>query len=148
LETQTKLPILVDHQSLHQALSPLTSIHATVQCNQGTLNDAMELTLASVDSVALAYRIIDHQTLEITTAESVRQPDKMVMEVHRYHLQEDETPEDIVRSLRLAVEPETWESAGLKHGGNVMVDHPSGCLFVRQSQPAQRQIRLYLSTQE
>ena len=144
LETMTNLTIIVDHQSLHRALCPFASVTTIVQCNQGTINDALALSLASVDSAMLDYRIIDHQTLEITTSESVRQPEKMVMEVHRYHLGEDETPEDIVRSLQLAVELESWEPT-MRFGGDVMVDRPSSCLFVRQSQPAQRQIRLYLS---
>jgi len=149
LESITKLTILIDHQSLHRALCPFAAIPTTVQCNGGTVNDAMELSLASVESVALSYRIIDHQTLEITTAESARQPKKMVVEVHRYQLQEDETPEDIVRSLRSVVEPETWvvsERPETRYGGDIVIDHASGCLLVRQSQPAQRQIRLYLST--
>jgi len=145
LETRTKLTIIVDHQSLHRAWCPFVSIWATVQCNQGTVNDVLELSFASVESVALAYRIIDHQTLEITTAESAGQPEKMVVEVHPYQLGEDETPEDIVRSLRLAVKPESWATTFLEGQGDIVVDQPSGCLFVRQSQPAQRQIRFYLS---
>ena len=151
LETITGLTILVDHQSLHRALCPFTSIQTTIQCNQGTVNDAMELSLDQEDSVALTYRIIDHQTLEITTSESARHPDKMVVEVHRYQLQEDETPEDIVLSLRSAVEPESWfvsELPETRYGGNIVIDTSSSCLLVRQSQPAQRQIRLYLSVLE
>ena len=142
LEAATGLTIIIDHQSLHQAWTSFAAVYATVQCDRGTVNDVLELSLASVDMVALTYRILDHQTLEITTHESAWQPEKMVMEVHRYELQEDETPEDIVRTLRSAVSPETW------HEGNIVVDVPSGCLFVRQSQPVQRQIRLFLSAPE
>ena len=148
LEALTHLTILVDHQSLHRSLCSFASVQAAVQCEQGTVNDALELLLASADAVGLAYRIIDHQTLEITTAESVRQPEKMTVEVHRYRLQEDETPEDIVRLLRSAVAPESWEREEIpetKYGGNIVVDESSHCLFIRQSQPVQRQIRLYLS---
>ena len=151
METATNLTMIVDHQSLHRALTPFTSVQATVQCDQGTVNDALELLLVSVDLVALAYRIVDHQTLEITTMESVRQPEKMVMEVHRYELQADETPEDIVRSLHSAVFPDSWVVPGFpetRYGGDIVIDPPSNCLFVRQSQPAQRQIRLFLSMPE
>ena len=151
LESLTKLTILVDHQSLHRSLCSFASLRAAVQCNQGTVNDAMELLLASVDSVALAYRIIDHETLEITTAESARQPEKMVMEVHRYRLREEETPEEFVKLLRSTVAPESWMTAELpetKYAGNIVVDVPSNSLLVRQSQPVQRQIRLYLSESE
>ena len=148
LEEQTQLTILVDHQSLHRSLCSFASMQATVQCDRGTVNDALELLLASVDSVSLAYRIIDHQTLEITTAESARQPEKMVVEVHRYQLREDETPEGIVRLLRSTVAPESWERTEIpdtKYGGNIVIDEPSHCLFIRQNQPVQRKIRLYLS---
>jgi len=151
LEAMTDLTIIIDHQSLHRALCPFASIQATAQCDQGTVNDVLELSLASVDLAALAYRIVDHQTLEITTMESAQQPEKMVMEVHRYELRADETPEDMVRSLRLAVFPDSWVVPGFAetyYGGDIMIDRPSNCLFVRQSQPAQRQIRLFLSTPE
>ena len=151
VEEWTGLTIIIDHQSLHRALTPFASVQATVLCDQGTVNDVLELSLASVDLAALAYRIVDHHTLEITTMESARQPDKMVMEVHRFELQEDETPEDIVRSLRSAVFPDSWvvpEFSETHHGGYIVIDHPSNCLLVRQSQPAQRQIRLFLSASE
>jgi hypothetical protein len=148
LESLTKLTIIIDHQSLHRSLCSFASIQTSVQCDHGTVNDAMELLLVSVDSAALVYRIIDHQTLEITTAESVRQPEKMIMEIHPYRLREDETWEDIVRLLHSAIVPGSWMIAELpetKYGGNIVADQPSQCLLIRQSQPAQRQIRLYLS---
>ena len=151
VEEWTGLTIIVDHQSLHRALTPFASVQATVLCDQGTVNDVLELSLASVDLAALAYRIVDHHTLKITTMESTRQPEKMVMEVHRYELQEDEAPEDIVRSLRSAVFPDSWvvpEIPETHDGGYIVIDRASSCLFVRQSQPAQRQIRLFLSASE
>ena len=148
LETQTGLTILVDHQSFHRAFCIFSLVQATVQSDNGTVNEVMELLLASADSAPLAYRIIDHQTLEITTAEAVQQPKKMVMEVHPYQLVSGESPEEIVRLLRLAIAPESWVMAELpetKLGGNIVIDVPSNCLLIRQSQPVQRQIRLYLS---
>jgi hypothetical protein len=148
LETFTDLTILVDHRSLHRSLCSFTSIPATVRCDQGTVNDAIEMLLVSIDTISLAYRIIDHQTLEISTMESVQQPEKMVMEVHRYHLREEETADECVRLLRSAVAPESWavaESPETRYRGNIVIDAPSRCLFVRQSQPVHRKIRLYLS---
>ncbi|MCL2005053.1 MAG: hypothetical protein FWG73_02705 [Planctomycetaceae bacterium] len=129
LEEQTGLTILVDHRSLHRELVSFASLRASVRSDDGTVNDVLEQILASVDSVALAYRIIDHQTLEITTAQSAGQPQKMGMEVHRYQFLEEE----------LAILP---------FGGVVVFDVPSDCLFVYQSQPVHRQIRLYLSENE
>jgi hypothetical protein len=144
LESMTALTILVDHQSLHRALCSFAAVSATVQCDNGTVNDALKQSLDSVESVALSYRIIDHQTLEITTTESTRQPEKMVVEVHRYQLQEDETPEEMLQALRSAVEPESWSVS--EQLGDMVIDPPSNCLLIRQSQPVQRQIRLYFST--
>ena len=137
LEAATGLTIIIDHQSLHRALTSFASVQATVQCDRGMVNDVLERSLASVDLVALTYRIIDHQTLEITTKESAWQPEKMVMEVHRYELREGETPEDIAHSLRSALSSETWSDE------DIVIDAPSSCLFVRQSQPVQRQIRIF-----
>gem|GEM_PF-1613856 len=144
LEEITGLTILVDHHSFHQAFTPLSSIQASVQCDAGTINDAMEWLLASVDSARLAYRIIDENTLEITTDDTARSPQKMSMEVHQYQLLEGETPDDIVMLLRSAVAPESWQSE-MSYGGDIVVDVPSGCLLIRQSQPVHRQIRLYMA---
>ena len=151
LEAMTDLTIIVDHQSLHQVFCPFAEVPATVQCDSGTINDVLELSLDSVDLAALTYRIVDYHTLEITTLESAKQPDKMVMEVHRYELFADETPEDIVRALRSMIVPDSWvvpEFLDTQFGSDVVIDRVSGCLFVRQSQPAQRQIRLFLSALE
>jgi len=104
--------------------------------------------LSSVDTASLAYRIIDHQTLEITTADAARLPEKMVMEVHHFQQLEGETPEDVVWLLRSAIAPESWAVEDLpetRYGGNIVIDVPSGLLLIRQSQPVHRQIRLYLS---
>jgi len=148
LESLTNLTILVDHQSLHRSLCSFASLRATVRCDRGTVNETLEMLLSSVDSVALAYRIIDHETLEITTAESARLPEKMTVEVHRYQLRGEETPEELIRLLRSTVAPESWRTAELpesKYTGGIVIDAPSNCLLVRQSQPVQRQIRLFLS---
>ena len=149
LESLTGLAILVDHLSLHRASISFSSVYTTVQCDHGTVNDAVELLLASSDSSSLAYRIIDHQTLEITTLESARQPDKMTMEVHAFQQLEDSVPKDeMIRLLRLSVAPETWMSSESAYGGEVVLDMPSHCMLIRQSQPVHRQIRLYLSETE
>ena len=151
MEEATELTIIVDHQSLHRALSSFASIQAIVQCDRGTVHDVLELSFASVDWVDLTYRIVDHHTLEVTTTESARQPDKMVMEIHRYELRGDEMPEDIVRSLRSAVAPESWvvpAQSEPQYGGDIVIDRPANCLLVRQSQPVQRQIRLFLDVSE
>lgn len=152
LETTTKLHILVDHKALHRALTPLNTIRGTVQCDRGTVNEALERLLGSVDAALLCYRIIDVDLLEITTRDVARQPDKMSIEIHRYEtpealLPDDRSPEELVRTIRTVLEPGSWcmpdrpETVGR---GDIVVDLPSGCLIVRQSQPIQRQLRLWL----
>ena len=152
LEERAKLRIVVDHRALNRALCPLGTMKATVRCNRGTINEALESLLSSVDVAMLTYRIVDYDVLEITTSYAARQPDKMSIEVHRYETQEKpltagETPESLVRTIRSALEPTSWykpddpETVGL---GDIIIDRPSGCLLVRQSQPMQRQLRLWL----
>lgn len=152
IETATGLRILVDHRSLHRALSPLGSMRATVRCNNGTVDEALEKLLASVDVAMLTYRIIRHDVLEITTVDSAESPEKTSIEVHRYEtpdrlLGATETPEALVETIKTVLEPNHWfrpedpETRGL---GDIVIDRPSGCLIVRQTQPVQRRIRLWL----
>jgi DNA-directed RNA polymerase subunit RPC12/RpoP len=151
VEEQTGLTIIVDHQSLHRAFCSFALLSATVQCDRGTVDDVLKLSLASVDAAVLTYRIIDHQTLELTTWESVRQPAKMVVQVHHCNFRADETPEEVVRSLRTAIAPDSWvvpDVPETRFGGDIVIDHNTHCLLVRQSQPVHQQIQLFLSTPE
>lgn len=147
IETATGLRILVDHKALHRALTPLYTIRATVRCDQGTINDALENLLASVDDATLNYRIVGPNAVEITTWDAARKPEKMSVEVHRY--QGEDSPEEFVRTVKTVFDPDGWfdaddpESVGL---GDVVVDRPSGCFFVRQSQPIQRQLRRHAAS--
>jgi hypothetical protein len=151
LESATKFHILVDHKALHRALSPLQPMKTTVQCNRGTVHETLEKLLAAVDVASLTYRIVGHDTLEITTTNSARQPEKMSIEVHRFTTATDETPEELVRTIRSALEPDSWrlpdnpETVGC---GDIIIDHPSGCLLIRQNQPIQQQIRLWLGNKQ
>jgi hypothetical protein len=151
LESATKLHILIDHKALHRALSPLQPMKATVSCNHGTVHEALEKLLASVDVASLTYRIVGHDTLEITTTDTTRQPEKMSIEIHRFTTATDETPEELVRIIRSALEPDSWrlpndpETVG---HGDIVIDYPAACLLIRQSQPVQHQIRLWLGNKQ
>ncbi|MGL4593306.1 MAG: hypothetical protein ACRCUY_01100 [Thermoguttaceae bacterium] len=148
LEDRLKITILIDHKSIHRALSPFQTLKGTVQCNNGTLDEALTLLLNSVDSVLLSYRIIGESVLEITTQEAINKPEKMSVEVHRYVQKNsplaDETPEELCEIIRSALAPNSWydsqhpETIGL---GDIVIDRLAGCLIVRQSQPIQRQLR-------
>jgi DNA-directed RNA polymerase subunit RPC12/RpoP len=151
LESATKLHILVDHKALHRALSPLQQMKATVRCNRGTVHEVLEKLLASVDTAPLTYRIANYNTIEITTIDNARQPEKMNVEVHRFATETDETPEELARTIRSALEPDSWripEDQETLGRGDIFIDHPSGCLLIRQCQPIQRQIRLWLGKKQ
>lgn len=157
IESATNIRILVDHRGLHRALTPVNTIHATVRCNRGTVNEALERLFASVDIALLDYRIVGSDFLEVSTQDVLRRADKMTVEIHRYEtpealLEEAETPENLVRLIRASLEPESWNDEDDRSAtpenrlskGWIFIDRPSGCLFVRQSQPIQRQLRLWL----
>ncbi|MDR2757036.1 MAG: hypothetical protein LBC20_15175, partial [Planctomycetaceae bacterium] len=130
LEESAKLHILVDHKSLHRMLSPLQPMKALVLCNRGTVHEALEKLLMSVDVASLTYRIVDYNTLEITTTDAARQPEKMSIEVHRFTTTTDETPEELIRTICSALEPDSWrlpndpETVGR---GDIVIDHSSAC---------------------
>lgn len=146
IEEKTGMTILVDHQSLNRALTPFHSIKATVRCDNGTVNEVLEKLLDSVHSTPLEYRIIDHQILEITVRDVALSREKMTIEVHQFG--STDSPEELVRTIRTALSPESWydpenpESLG---GASVFIDSVSSCFLVRQSQPVQRQLRLWLN---
>jgi DNA-directed RNA polymerase subunit RPC12/RpoP len=147
LESTTKLYILIDHRSLHRALSSFQAMKATVRCNRGTVHEAFEKILTSVDTAPLTYRITNYNSVEITTTDNARQPNKMSVEVHRFTTETDETPEELARTIRSALEPDSWrlpENHETVGQGDIVIDHPSACLLVRQSQPVQQQIRLWI----
>ncbi len=156
LESVAKIRILIDHRSLNRALSPFATMKGTVQSGQGTVDIALEKLLASVDTAALAYRIVGANILEITTREVSRQPDKMRVYVHVYKKRDPpnpnaEPPDEIVKTIRASLEPASWflptdpETLGL---GDIVIDQPSGCLIVRQSQPVQRLLRRWFAQQQ
>ena len=152
LEALTGMTILVDHRELHQALAPFSSLKTTVQGNHEPIDDILNQLLANVEILPLTYRIIDSETLEITTFEAASQPEEMTVEVHffetaEFPLQDDESPEEWAETLKLAIAPESWYRADkpeTRGGGDIVIDRPSGCALIRQSQPVQRAIRVWL----
>ena len=76
---------------------------------------------------------------EITTPRVARE--KMTIEIHQYApLTDGKTPESCVAAMQLAFGGTTnWNS----ESGIIVVDPTSGYMLVRQSQPLQRDIRLW-----
>jgi hypothetical protein len=72
---------------------------------------------------------------------------------------DNKTPEQIVENLRAIIEPTSWNDVAkanntidknnnknLPDKGNIVIDHSSSCLIIRQTQPIQRQIRTWLNS--
>ncbi len=156
LEAAAKIRILVDHKALNRALSPFSSLKGTVRSDRGTVDTALEKLLASVDTASLTYRIVGADALEVTTRDVAGQPNKMSIEVHRFETSEQplpdgETPEELVRTIRTALERGSWNDAGNSETlglGDIVIDKPSGCLIVRQGQQVQRLLRLWLGKKQ
>jgi hypothetical protein len=148
IESKTALKILVDNQSLNRSAAPLNTLRCTVQCNKGTLNEALEKLLASAESASLTFRVVDSSTIEITTKETAQEPEKMTVEVHQLPGKEPTaTLPDFTKTVQSAFAPNRWYRADdtqTRRFGTVVIDELSHCFLVRQSQPVQRQIRLWV----
>ncbi|MCL2742517.1 MAG: hypothetical protein FWE67_01550 [Planctomycetaceae bacterium] len=144
IEKAAKIKILVDNRSLQRSLVSVKTLTASVRCNNEPADTALQRLLSSADEAELSYRIVSADVIEITTADELLKPDKMSIEIHRFETEEkklSETPEEFVRALKTAVVPESWASAENPDGGVIVIDKQSGCLFVRQNQSVQRELR-------
>lgn len=148
VEGFTGLKILVDHEALENYGLSVSDLSATVNAERGTIDDALEQLLSSVEPVDLTYRIVDSDILEITTLEKAFQVEKYTLESHDYggmlkSQSESMSVEEVINTLKNSIIPQSWsEQTG--GGGAVFVDRSTQTLYVRQSQPAQRTIRKWL----
>lgn len=141
------LRILVDHRTLHRNFTIFVRLRSTVHCDGGTLDEAMENLLASTEGLPLDYRIVAKNVLEVSTPEDLALPEKMSVELHLLpqSLQRlsgttrTEQIAEFLETFRKTLAPDSW--ADTVNGGTLVVDEAAGALFVRQSQPVQRQIR-------
>ncbi|GHT31394.1 hypothetical protein FACS1894214_2660 [Planctomycetales bacterium] len=148
IEKTAKVQIIIDNRSLHRSLVSLKTLYSSIHCNCEPVNTALQRLLSSVDTADMNYRIVSANILEVSTAETLSKPEDMSIEIHRFETDDkklSETPEELVRVLKAAVAPETWATPGNLNGGTVVIDKGSKCLFVRQSQPVQRELRLLLA---
>jgi hypothetical protein len=165
IEKKYGLLITVDYKELHRANLSFDQLYGKLRANNITLNEALEQLLASVDGVPLTYRIVGGNIIELTTTHTAKQPNKMSTEIHRYKKTENqaaeknvtnnidgkETAEQIVESIIAVIEPASWKNIDVakipNNKGEIIIDRPSSCLIIRQSQPIQRQIRTWLKQQ-
>ncbi len=94
------------------------------------------------ESAGLAWRVIDPGTLQITSRGTLEaQPE---LEFYRVAalLRPGRSGPGLAESIATRVDPTSWSEAG--GPGAICFDEPSGCLIVRQSQPAQAEIERLL----
>ena len=139
LEQLCRIRILVDWMALAtQEIS--RQAEATLVAKNLSLSEALDALLLPL---GLAYRVIDANTLEITTAEVANA--RLELEFYRVTdlLSEDVTAGALTEQLKDKVGGATWSDAG---GPAVLqFDQPSGCLIVLQSQAVQFQLESLLA---
>ena len=136
IEGHTKMRVLIDHAALRdEGLSQETLVESRI--SHGTIDTVL---CGMLEPPGLTYRIVEANAVEITTPRVARE--KMTIEAHRFApLTDGKTPESCAETMRQAFGGET--SWNLEIGGVIVIDPVSGYMLVRQSQPLQRDIRLW-----
>ena len=141
------LRFLVNHRTLNEAQIPFTELKGTVHVEKGTVREAVQQLLHSVELVELTYRIVDWNTVEIITRDAAFLPEYGTLESHYYGAvlreQTELTPEEMIAMLKNTVEPDSWAES-TSGGGAVFLDHVSETFFIRQSHPVQQIVYVWL----
>lgn len=154
LSQTAKLKILVNHRVLNSEQVPFDSLSGTVHVENGTVRDALNELLKSVNVLEMAYRIVDGNAVEITSYDSLFSLEMQSLESHFYgaklrsqgNTNGGNTAESMVEMLKSSISPDSW-SETTWGGGAVLIDHASETFFVRQSQSVQQIIREWLKEQ-
>jgi len=131
LEQLTDTKILIDWLALHaQGMSP--GVEGSLNCVNTPLSEALDDLLRPM---GLAYRVVDADTLEVTTRRTVAA--RLELEFHPVGdlLTEGVTAASLMERIKDQVAGATWTEAG--GPGVLHFDEPSRCLIVLQAQPAQ-----------
>ena len=136
IEQHTKVRLLIDHAAIHEdGFSQETPV--TCHVSNGTIDTVLR---GMLEPLGLTYRIVEANAVEITTPDTAKR--KMTIEAQHYSpLPADKTPESIAETIRQAFGGNArWND---ETGGVIVIDEISGYMLVRQSQPLQRDIRLW-----
>jgi hypothetical protein len=138
LERLSQTTILFDGVTLAASgISPQRK--ATLSVNDQPLYTAM---LTALRPMELTYRIVDGNTLEITTPKAAAAR----LEVEFYPvagiLTKGTTPEALIERIKAQLAGGTWNDAG--GPGVILFDKASKCLLVLQSQPIQARLQILL----
>ena len=131
LEELSGTKILVDWLALDaQGMSP--GVEGSLNCENVPLSEALDELLRPI---GLAYRVVDADTLEVTTRRTVAA--RLELEFHPVGdlVTEGVTAGSLMERIKDQVAGATWTDAG--GPGVLHFDEPSRCLIVLQAQPAQ-----------
>ena len=130
--------IFIDRVALHAAgLS--AEAPATLTTQKEPLSAALDRLAASV---GVAWRVVDAQTLQITSPKALRAQLELEFYPIKSLLGPGRSGPGLAETLQTRVEPGTWGDGG--GPGLVHFDGPSGCLIVLQSQPVQAAVERLL----
>jgi len=113
---------------------------ATLRADRTPLGEALARLLLPL---GLSYRVVDRQTIEVTTRQAVENH----LELEFYPLAplvaRDRDPAELLERIKAEVAGPTWDDAG--GPGVIHCDPSSRCLLVLQSQPVQVQVEKLLA---
>jgi hypothetical protein len=131
LEELTKADVLLDHAALGGA-GTSAKADATLSIRKQPLGTALSRLL---EPLGLDYRVIDAETLQITTRKAVASRLELEFYLVADLLAKGETGPALIERIKGRLAGSTWSDAG--GPGVLHFDGPSGCLIVLQSQPVQ-----------
>jgi len=139
LEDVTQADIFVDRVGL-SAAGQAAEVKTTWKAEKQPLAAALSELL---QPLGLAYRIIDRDTLQVSTRKAVEARLELEFYALNEALAKGQKAAALMERIRSNVAPATWSDAG---GPAVLhFDKPSGCLIVLQSQPAQAAVQMLLA---
>ncbi len=141
LQELAKADLLINRLELRR-LGYSDQLQTSLTVDKQPLVEVLDEWLRPLD---LDYRVVDEQTLEITTHKALAARLELEFYPIRKLLTGGTTADDLVERLKSQVAGSSWSDAG--GPGEIQVDGPSATLIVLQSQPIQRQIERWLAQQ-
>jgi hypothetical protein len=139
LEETTQVDFLVDQPAL-AAAGQSAEMKATLKADRQPLAAALGELL---QPLGLAYRVIDVQTIQVSTRKAVAA--RLELEFYKVGplLAKGQTPAGLVQRIKAELPDAAWGEAG--GPGVLFFDPPSECLIVLQSQPVQAALERWLA---
>ncbi|MEX0936764.1 MAG: hypothetical protein WDZ59_02810 [Pirellulales bacterium] len=134
------LTVVADWRALAtRDFAPTTFVSCAI--HDRPLGEVLDAILGPLD---LSWRVFDRRTLQIATVDAVQ--DQLDIEFHSLAtlIAAGRDPQRLIAELKTATGHDTWDNSG--GAGRLHFDAPSGCLIVRQTQPMQEAVALWLAS--